>query len=158
MNTYQSKSSPFVRMATIGALLFMSLASLSLFTNESYGIIGGTVLCSLLLGTAIYLYAASLDRIILESGTIILKKKIGQINIPDCDLVDVQKMGFSSLTMTYGSKGVFGFIGSTMDDSVCLVKDRKNMIQIKTTRQKYVISAEKTDELIQEIKKRYNLI
>lgn len=136
----------------------MSLASLSLFTNKSYGIIGGTVLCSLLLMTALYLYATSLDRVILENGTLILKKKIGQISIPEAELVDVQKLGFSNLAMTYGSKGVFGFIGSTMDDSVCLVKDRNNMIQIKTLRQNYVISAEKRDELIRDIKDRYDLI
>jgi len=39
---------------------------------------------------------------------------------------------FEKEKMTYGSKGVFGFIGNTMNNSASLVKDRTKITQIKT--------------------------
>jgi hypothetical protein len=60
--------------------------------------------------------------------------------------------------MTHGSKGVFGFIGNTMDNSVSFVKDRGSMIQIKTIDKKYVFSSERPDQLIKEIKTLYNIV
>jgi ribosome biogenesis GTPase A len=89
---------------------------------------------------------------------IILKKNIGQIKIPTTDILEVQKLGYSNLTMTYGSKGVFGFIGNTMDNSISFVKDRKNMIRIITKNNKYVLSSERSDELVREIKTLYNTL
>ncbi|EGV43221.1 hypothetical protein BZARG_1053 [Bizionia argentinensis JUB59] len=156
MSIYLSKSSVFVKIATIGTIILLAIIALTLITtNKNYGVIGGIILGILISGTVFYFYANSLDKIILEKDVIILKKNIGQINIPNSHIVEVQKLGYSNLTMTYGSKGVFGFIGNTMDDSVSFVKDRRNMIRITTKNKKYILSSERLDELVNEIKTRY---
>jgi hypothetical protein len=54
--------------------------------------------------------------------------------------------------MTYGSKGVFGYIGNTMDDSISMVNDRKNMVRIITKEKKYTISSDRRKDLINDIK------
>lgn len=94
-----------------------------------------------------------MHKILLEKDNVVLKKKIGQIKIPKTEILEVHKLEHSNLTMTYGSKGVFGCIGNTMDDSVSLVKDRKNMIQITTKNKKYILSSENADDLVREIKR-----
>lgn len=158
MTVYLSKSSVFVKIATISTLIILILVALTLMTTaNNYGVIGGTVLSILIIGTVIYFYSNSLDKIILNKDALILKKNFGQITIPKNDIIDIQKLEFSNLPMTYGSQGIFGFIGNTMDDSVSLVKDRKNMIRITTKNNKYIVSAEESDKLVSEIKTRYNI-
>lgn len=95
-------------------------------------------------------------KIILEKNKLILKKNIGQIEILKADILEVQRMANSTLTMTYGSKGFFGIIGSTMDNAISFVKDRKNMIQITTKDNKYLFSSERPEDLIREIKEHNN--
>lgn len=158
MTIYLSKSSVFVKIATISTLIILILVALTLMTTaNNYGVIGGTVLSILIIGTVIYFYSNSLDKIILNKDALILKKNFGQITIPKNDIIDIQKLEFSNLPMTYGSQGIFGFIGNTMDDSVSLVKDRKNMIRITTKNNKYIVSAEESDKLVSEIKTLYNI-
>lgn len=159
MTIYLSKSSVFVKIATISTLIILILVALTLMTTaNNYGVIGGTVLSILIIGTVIYFYSNSLDKIILNKDALILKKNFGQIIIPKNDIIDIQKLEFSNLPMTYGSQGIFGFLGNTMDDSVSLVKDRKNMIRITTKYNKYIVSAEESDKLVSEIKTLYNII
>lgn len=158
MTIYLSKSSVFVKIATISTLIILILVALTLMTTaNNYGVIGGTVLSILIIGTVIYFYSNSLDKIILNKDALILKKNFGQITIPKNDIIDIQKLEFSNLPMTYGSQWIFGFIGNTMDDSVSLVKDRKNMIRITTKNNKYIVSAEESDKLVSEIKTLYNI-
>lgn len=158
MKIYPSKSSLYVKIATAGVLILLTIAALTLIaSNKNYGLTGGIVLATLITGTVIYFYANSLNKIILKEDTIILKKNIGQINIPKSEIREVHKLEYANLTMTYGSKGVFGFIGNTMDDSVSLVKDRKNMIRITTRDKKYILSSERPDELLGEMKTLYNI-
>ena len=153
MKIYYSKSSVFVKIVTIGTLILLTIVSLTLMTTaKSFGIIGGTILSILIIGSVIYFYANSLDKIIIDRDALTLKKKYGQIIIPKSDIIDVHRLEYSNLTMTYGSKGVFGFIGNTMDNSISFVKDRKNMIRITSKKQKYIFSAEKLDELVSDIK------
>lgn len=157
MKIYLSRSSIFVKIVTIGTLILLSLVALTLMTTaKNYGVIGGTILSVLIIGTVIYFYANSLDKIILDKDALTLKKKYGQIIILKSDIIHVHKLEYSNLTMTYGSKGVFGFIGNTMDNSVSFVKDRKNMMRITTKNKKYIFSAEKLDELVSDIKMLYN--
>ena len=159
MKIYVSKSSTFVKIITTGTLILLAMAALTLIASDkSYGLIGGIILIALILGSLIYFYSNSLDKIILEKNMIILKKSFGQINIPKSDILEVKKLNFSNLTMTVGSKGVFGFIGTTMDDSISFVKDRKNMLRITTQNKKYIVSSENADELVSEIKTLYNTI
>ena len=158
MNIYLSKSSGLVKIITAGTLILLTIVTLTLFiSNKNYGLIGGVILSILIVSTIAYFYANSLDKIILEKDSIVLKKNIGQIIISKSDIIEVAKLDYSNLTMTYGSKGVFGFIGNTMDDSVSLVKDRKNMIRITTTSKKYILSSERPEELLREIKTLYTL-
>ena len=159
MTIYLSKSSVFVKIATISTLIILILVALTLMTTaNNYGVIGGTVLSILIIGTVIYFYSNSLDKIILSKDALILKKNFGQIIIPKNDIIDIKKLEFSNLPMTYGSQGIFGFLGNTMDDSVSLVKDRRNMIRITTKNNKYIVSAEESDKLVSEIKTLYNII
>lgn len=153
MNIYLSKSSLLVKVMTTGTLILLALAVFGLFTTDkNYGLIGGISISIVILATAIYFYAISLDRIILEQDGIVLKKNIGQIRIPNTDILEVQRLRYADIPMTYGSKGVFGFIGNTMGDDVTLVKDRKNMLRITTKNKKYILSSERADELVKEIK------
>ena len=159
MKTYQSKSSILVKMTTIGTLILVTMIAIMLITTDrNYGLIGGIILSSLIIGCVIYFYSNSLKKIIIENDSIILQKNIGQIKIPKSDIVEVSRLGYSNLTMTYGSKGVFGFIGNTMDDSISLVKDRKNMMRITTKNKKYIFSSDNCDELVREMKTLYNTV
>lgn len=153
MNIYQSKSSSSVKIITTGAVIVLVLVSLSLVaTDGNYGVIGGLILGGIIVGTVFYFYANSLDKIIVERDGVVLKKNVGQIYIPKSEIVEVAKLTFSNLTMTYGSKGVFGFIGNTMDGSISFVKDRRCMLRISTTSKKYILSSERSDELLRAIK------
>ncbi|HLS11944.1 MAG TPA: PH domain-containing protein [Flavobacteriaceae bacterium] len=153
MKSYLSKSSVFVKIATSSSLLIMVMILFSLITiGRKFSLIGAIILIALILGTLIYFYSNSLNKILLEKDAIILKKNIGQIHIPKSSILEVSRLCFSNLTMTYGSKGFFGFIGKTMDGSSSFVKDRKKMIRITTTNKKYIVSSENADELIREIK------
>lgn len=159
MDMYRSKSSLFVKIATVSAILLVGILLFTLIIiDENYGMIGGIILGTLILGLVIYYYAISLYSIILEKDNLILKKNIGQIKIPKSDILEVRELAYSNLTMTYGSKGVFGFIGNTMDDAVSLVKDRNHMLSITTKNKKYLLSSERSDELIAKIKLLSNIM
>lgn len=159
MNIFLSKSSAFVKIATFGTLILLTLILISLFvSNNQYGMIGGIVLTILTIGTVVYFYANSLNKIIIDKDYLILKKNFGQIKISKKEITGITKIGYSNLTMTYGSKGVFGFIGSTMDNSFSLVKDRNNMVKIITESKKYILSAEEPDKMVSEIKTLYNIV
>lgn len=98
-----------------------------------------------------------MNKIIVGQDHLILKKKLGQTTIPKTDLINVAKMGYSNVTMTYGSKGVFGFLGTTMDEAVSMVKDRKKMVKIVTKYRSYIISADRPDALVADIIRTYKL-
>lgn len=153
MKIYLSKSSVFVKIATSSLMLTMIMTLFPLITiGRKFSLMGAIVLIALILGTLIYFYSNSLNKILLEKDAIILKKNIGQIHIPKSSIVEISRLCFSNLTMTYGSKGFFGFIGKTMDGSSSYVKDRKEMIQITTTNKKYIVSSENANEIVREIK------
>lgn len=157
MDVYRSKSSIYVKIATAGAVISLLLVVLSLVATErKYGMISGAILSILIIGTVVYFYSNSLDRIILEKDRIILKKNIGQIKIVKYDILKVHELAFSNLTMN-GSKGVFGFIGKTMDGSISLVKDRKHMLRITTKNKKYIFSSERSAELVTKMKTLYSI-
>lgn len=158
MDIYKSKSSSFVRIASMSAVILSLLAVFTLIAiDRSNGIFSTGILAILIVGTLTYFYSNSLQEIIIEKDGIILKKNIGQIKIPKSEILEVHELAYSNLTMTYGSKGVFGFIGNTMDDSVSLVKDRKQMLRITTKNKKYVLSSERSAELVNKMKTVYNI-
>jgi hypothetical protein len=153
MKNYQSKSSFSVKLITIGIVIVMGIVVLSIFTlNEKYGTISGIIISLIILSTLIYFFANSLNKIIIGEKNLTLEKNIGKIEIPFSDIIKIEKLDFSNLSMTYGSKGVFGYIGNTMDDSISMVNDRKNMVRIITKEKKYTISSDRPKDLINDIK------
>ena len=153
MKNYQSKSSFSVKLITIGIVIVMWIVVLSIFTlNEKYGTISGIIISLIILSTLIYFFANSLNKIIIGEKNLTLEKNIVKIEIPFSDIIKIEKLDFSNLSMTYGSKGVFGYIGNTMDDSISMVNDRKNMVRIITKEKKYTISSDRPKDLINDIK------
>lgn len=153
MKNYNSKSSFSVKLITVGIVIVMGIVVFSILTlNETYGIIGGIIISIIILSALIYFYANSLRNILIGENYLTLKKNIGKIEIPFSDIIKIEKLDFSNLSMTYGSKGVFGYIGNTMDDSISMVNDRKNMVRIITNDKKYTISSERPKDLINDIR------
>jgi hypothetical protein len=153
MKNYHSKSSFSVKLITIGIGIVMGVVVFSTFTlNQKYGTISGVLISLIILSTLFYFFANSLKKIIIGENNITLKKNIGKIEIPFSDIIKIEKLDFSNLSMTYGSKGVFGYIGNTMDDSISMVNDRKNMVRITTKEKKYTISTDRPNDLVNDIK------
>ena len=153
MKNYNSESSFSVKLITTGIVIVMGIVIFSILTlNENLGIIGGIIISLIILSTLIYFYANSLKKITIGEKHLTLQKNIGKIEIPFANIMKIERLEFSNLSMTYGSKGVFGYIGNTMDDSISMVNDRKNMVRIITKEKKYTISSEKPEELTNEIK------
>lgn len=150
MNTYPSKSSNSVKLITVGGILLLILASISIiFIQQNNGLTTSIVLGAIVLAVFLYFYSNSLKEVIIEDKGLILKKNIGKIEIKFSEIKSLRNVSLSGITMTTGSKGFFGFIGSTMDGSVSFVKDRRQMIQlITTTNKKYLISCDNSEELI----------
>lgn len=116
MKNYNSKSSFSVKLITIGIVIVMGIVVFSILTlNETYGIIGGIIISIIILSALIYFYINSLRNILIGENYLTLKKNIGKVEIPFSDIIKIEKLDFSNLSMTYGSKGVFGYIGNTMD-------------------------------------------
>lgn len=158
MAIYLSKSSSFVKIATIGTLALLALVVMSLIISKNnYGAIGGIIILILTVGTAAYFYTNALATINVTKDSLILKKNYGQIRIPKNDIITVAKMEYANLTMTYGSQGVFGFIGKTMDGSISLVKNRKNVVKITTKNKSYLVSTSEPEKLIAEIQSVYTI-
>ena len=159
MNIYSSKSSTLVKTITIGTLCLLTILIIACFANDpSYSQLIGIVVSFIGVIVVIYFYAISLDKILVNRDTIILKKVIGEIIIPVNDITFAKEIEYSNLSMTYGSKGVFGFIGNTMDNSISLVKDRKNMILLETRDKRYIFSSESSKKLVFEINEIINSV
>ena len=154
MKEYNSPSSFIVRMITIVIMIVSGIVVFSTFTfNSTYGTIGGVFISLIILATLAYFFANSLKKVIVKDKKIKLQKNIGQIEIPFSDVVKIERLQFSNLTMTYGSMGVFGYVGNTMDNSISMVNDRRKMVRIITIEKKYTISCEEPEKMINEVKK-----
>ena len=153
MKIYLSKSSLMVKIITFGLLIAMMLLMITLFLSEqNYGLIGGIILSIIIIGSLFYFYANSLKKVIVDNGFVILKKNIGEIKIKISEIQSIENLEYANLTMTVGSKGFFGFIGNTMDNSKSLVKDRSKMVRIKALKESYTISCENPQDLVKDIK------
>ncbi len=159
MKTFQSKSSFEVKMITIAIIAVMGLLSFSVIVIKENPLTIIELSVGLLVAMVLfYFYAISLDKVVVNEHQIKLKKMIGNESISFSDVRKVERLAFSNLTMTIGSKGFFGYRGSTMDDSRLMVKDRSKMIRIYTVDKHYTISCEDPDTLVSEIKDRVNQV
>lgn len=155
MKTFVSRSSTSVKIITLGGILALLLLVISLaFIRKDFGPLLGSILGIIIFGIVFYFYGNSLKSIIVTEKSLILQKQMGKIEIDFSQIKSVRKMKYTSLPMTAGTKGFFGYIGNTLEGSTSFVKDQKNMVQIKTSTKKYLVSCENSDQLV-EIFKNY---
>src|SRR5690554_2243769 len=148
MKIYLSKSSTEVKMITLGLILLIIFAIIALFSvNAKFG----SIATGILVGRLVYFCTVSLDKILVDDKALRIKRTFGAVKITLSQITDIRNLKFSNLTMSYGSKGLFGYSGSTMDDCVSLVNDRKNMTRIVTNNKSYIISSEQPAELVNEV-------
>ncbi|MDY3338731.1 PH domain-containing protein [Riemerella anatipestifer] len=155
MKVFKSSNSTEVNIITGLTLIILSLLIVTLFYNNisEYIKFGVVLIISLV---AIYFYANSLKKVKITDKYLILQKNIGYQMIPLGDIKSVNKTEFSNLTATFSSKGFFGFNGVLMDDTVTFVNDRKNMVNISTSKKKYLLSVNTPNEFIRDIINRNN--
>ena len=152
MRIYQSRSSGLVKVITVGTFLVLLVVALVLiFVEKRLLNISGALLLGFILASIFYFWSQSIKEIMLSDTELILKKNIGRISISINEIERVVSLEYADIPMTIGSRGVFGFIGRTMDDSRSYVKDRKEMVQIVTSRRKYLISCEDSKDLVKRV-------
>ncbi len=153
MSIFKSKSSQLVRIITVGFVttIFLLLVAISLRFHSS-GVSPLIIPAITIFLTLLTLYMNSLQQIELNDFRLILRKPFGKIVINVKDITSVERLSGSNLTMTWGSQGVFGFYGSTMDNASSFVKDKTKMVGISTGRKKYIISCDNPDKLVSELK------
>lgn len=152
MKTYASRSSNQVRIITLTAIAIAFLICFSvIFKIDQTSNQMSFIICFVVIGTVLYFYTHALNKVFIDADKLVLKKNFGQTEIDIQDIINIQHLNSSHLSMTFGSKGVFGFIGHTMDNCKSYVKDRKNMIRIDTSEKKYVFSVNSASQLIHEI-------
>lgn len=154
MTTFRSKSSTLVKTITIGFVIVLILIiGMISFTFNKNGFFLSLITIIVIILTVLYFYVNSLKCIILNVDQLIIKKNFGQKAINLNEITSIERLSNSNLTMTFGSKGVFGFVGSTMDNSYSYVKDKTKMVRIATQEKKYIISCDNPDGLVESIKK-----
>jgi len=154
MIIFESKSSALVKVITIGIVIVLILVSGTISLQLiKYGLLPSIMPFVVLILTTLYFYLNSLNCIIFSVDYIILKKNFGQKAIHISEITSIERLSLSNLSITAGSRGVFGFIGSTMDNSYSFVKDRTKMVRITTKGKKYIFSCENPDELVGLLKR-----
>lgn len=130
----------------VGSVLLMNVSGMALVTRI---IIVGFIFLAFL-----YYFSISLKKIVIKDDSIVLEKNIGSEHINLQTVSGTELLAFSNLTATYGSKGIFGYNGSLMDDSKTLVNDRRKMVKIYTSDKNYIISCDEPERLMAEIERR----
>lgn len=151
MTQYKSESSKEVKLVTTAIIIAMLLLITSIILNNSLKSYFGIITCAVIILSLFYFYTRSLNKVTLEKNQLILKRNIGSIEISLEDIRGIKQLNFSNIPMTVGSMGFFGYVGSTMDNSIALVNDRNEMIKIYTTDKNYILSCEKVSDLMEEL-------
>lgn len=112
---------------------------------------------SLLLGM-IFLAAIQPRSLSVSEDSVIIQRWLGQVEICRKDIILVRRKNqIWKDSRNFGSGGLFGYIGYFSSKSegkyFAYVKDSKSMVYIQTKDQNYVVSCEKSDELIDELTK-----
>lgn len=150
MPTYPSKSSNSVKVMTVGGILMLiAILTSIVFINQDYSLLIAILLGAFVLTFFFYFFYNSLKEVTFENKTLILKKNIGKIEIDFSEIKSIKTLQPAAITMTTGSKGFFGFIGTTMDGSVSFVKNRSQMVLLTTTsNKKYLFSCNNPKDLV----------
>jgi len=159
---YKTKMNGLVKIVTFTTVLFVALIVISLALVfgkglPSFGKVGIVFLILFIIGVPFYFFTQRIIEIqIVENKGLILKKLFNNFSIPFTEIKSVKKVIHTSVPMTYGSKGVFGFIGTTMDNYSANVSDTSNMFAIETVEQKFLLSCENSNELVKLLKAETN--
>lgn len=150
MSTYPSKSSNSVKVITFGGILILITVLISIvFLNQEYSLLIAIIVGASILSFFLYFFANSLNKVMLQDKSLILKKNMGKIEIAFSEIKSINTLQPTAITMTKGSKGIFGFVGTTMDGTVSLIKNRKQMILLTTTsNKKYLFSCDNKSDLV----------
>lgn len=152
MNKFKSKSSPLVLTATIGGSIAFILIIIGIILQMNYlGVWISSLLLFVCIAIPLYILSSSVSNIELTDKNVVINKLFGQKIIPYSTITNAKRMGFSNLTLTVGSQGFFGFVGTTMDGSSSYVKDRKKMVLIETQKGNFILSCENPEELVSEL-------
>lgn len=152
MHKFKSKSSPLVLTATIGGSIAFVLIVIGIILQMNYlGVWMSFILLFICSAITLYILSSSVSNIELTDKNVVINKLIGQKILPLSTITNVKRMGFSNLTMTVGSQGFFGFVGTTMDGSSSYVKDRKKMVLIETQIGNFILSCENPELLVSEL-------
>lgn len=152
MKTYSSKSSVPVKIITISTISVLLLLVISVaFIKKESGPLFGILLAFTIFSAVFYFYANSLKEVRIIDKRVILKKKLSKIEIEFSEIISIKTIQYCALPMTVGSKGVFGFIGSTMDGSISFVKDRNQMVKLITKSNNYILSCDNPKDFVNTI-------
>ena len=152
MKKYRSKSSALVLTVSIALTISFLFVIIAVLMNiETLGIFVSIGIILFLAISSLLIIAMSPIYITLTTNELIIRRLFNKIKIPIAEIKALKRMEYSNLTMTFGSKGYFGFIGRTMDGKMSYVKDRKCIINIDTEKESYLISCESPDQLIAQL-------
>lgn len=148
-----------VRVLTYVICVILVLVSISLFAlflrseGNIYTKYSFLLIAFSLTGTALYYYTQRVREIVyIADDKLVLKKAFSSVTIPVGEITSIKKVNYNSIPMTFGSKGFFGFIGSTMDDYVSNVSNTSEVFAIDTQDKKYLLSCQSSTELVLNIK------
>lgn len=157
MEKFSSNSSRLVKLITLSTFTLLVLVAFVLIIVEGrLGSVSGIIFLVVVMGSAFYFYSQSLKEVILTDTHLILKKNLSKVVIDFEDIESVVKLKYADIPMVIGSKGVFGFLGKTMDGSTSYVKNRKKMVHIITADKKYLISCDERDAFVEKLKQKTN--
>lgn len=98
-----------------------------------------------------FLLTTSLRKVTIDKNHLILNYRIGRRKIGLNEITEISRIKIDNLTMTYGSRGIFGYNGDLMESSDAYVNDRKKMLKIRTKEKDYIISINNPDLMIKLI-------
>lgn len=157
MEKFSSNSSRLVKLITLSTFTLLVLVAFVLIIVEGrLGSVSGIIFLVVVMGSAFYFYSQSLKELIITDTHLILKKNLSKVVIDFEDIESVVKLKYADIPMVIGSKGVFGFLGKTMDGSTSYVKNRKKMVHIITADKKYLISCDERDAFVEKLKQKTN--
>ena len=144
-------------IVVVGLLGLLLVLGLALDAGRAYFVEEGIV--SLLVLMALFgCYWLSPKAIVTDAGRLTLKRHIGEKTIPFADIMRIERYGdMNSDLRICGVGGVFGFTGWFSGASgkyFAYVGDSRDAILITTRRRKYVMSCDRPDELVAEVRQR----
>lgn len=154
LTIFKSKSEPFVKVITwLLAIILIAMLINIIKQNDQENFIWSIVPFTIILFVFVYYGLNSVLQIELRTKQLVIKKFLGEIIIDLNSINQIERLSSIGLNMTIGSKGVFGFIGETMENSKSYVKDRSLIVKIKTLDKQYLISCERADDLVYDLRK-----